>query len=109
MQNFNRWGVNNPERYKPVYEAYGTPDENPEFWSNLSAELFYENVNDPILILHGTLDDTCDIAWSEKATSEMQALGKDVELITYRDGHAFGPYWTQSMVATVEFLNEHLN
>jgi uncharacterized protein len=109
MQNFNRWGVNNPERYQPVYEAYGTPDENPEFWSNLSAENFYENVNDPILILHGTLDDTCDLAWSEKATSEMQALGKDIELITYPDGHAFGPYWTQSMVATVEFLNKHLN
>lgn len=108
MQNFNRWGVNNPERYEPVYAAYGTPDENPEFWGNLSAEKFYENVNDPILIHHGTLDDTCDIAWSEKAYAEMTALGKDVELITYRDGHAFGPYWTESMVNTVEFLNRHL-
>jgi len=108
MQNFNRWGIDNPERYEPVYAAYGTPDENPEFWSNLSAEKFYENVNDPILIHHGTLDDTCDIAWSEKALAEMTALGKDVELITYRDGHAFGPYWTESMVNTVEFLNEHL-
>ena len=108
MQNFNRWGVNNPERYEPVYAAYGTPDENPEFWGNLSAEKFYENVNDPILIHHGTLDDTCDIAWSEKAYAEMTDLGKDVELITYRDGHAFGPYWTESMVNTVEFLNRHL-
>lgn len=108
MQNFNRWGIDNPDRYEPVYAAYGTPDESPEFWSNLSAEKFYENVNDPILIHHGTLDDTCDIAWSEKALADMQALGKDVELITYRDGHAFGPYWTESMQNTVEFLNKHL-
>jgi uncharacterized protein len=108
MQNFNRWGITNPERYEPVYAAYGTPDENPEFWANLSAENFYENVNDPILIHHGTLDDTCDIAWSEKAVEEMKALGKDVELITYRDGHAFGPYWTESMENTIKFLNQHL-
>lgn len=108
MQNFNRWGITNPERYEPVYAAYGTPDENPEFWANLSAEKFYENVNDPILIHHGTLDDTCDIAWSEKAVAEMKELGKDVELITYRDGHAFGPYWTESMENTIEFLNQHL-
>lgn len=109
LQNFNRWGVDNPERYEPVYAAYGKPDENPEFWSNLSAEKFYANVSDPILIHHGTLDDTCDIAWSEKAVAEMQALGKDVEFLTYRDGHAFGPFWTESMVNTVEFLNKHLN
>lgn len=108
MQNFNRWGVTNPERYEPVYAAYGKPDENPEFWGNLSAENFYENVNDPILIHHGTYDDTCDIAWSEKAFAQMQALGKDVELLTYPDGHAFGPYWTKSMENTVEFLNKHL-
>ncbi|MDX3844954.1 alpha/beta hydrolase family protein [Streptomyces europaeiscabiei] len=58
---------------------------------------------------HGTADDTCPLAWSERTTAEFEAAGKDVQLIKYpAEGHTFGPQWPASMHRTMAFFDEHL-
>lgn len=109
VDNFNRWGRDNPEVGNPIIERHGSPEETPKFWSGMSAENYFDKIDDPIMIHHGTKDDTCQIAWSERATSQMQALDKDVTLHVYEgEQHAFGPQWELSMQRSVEFFKKHL-
>ncbi|CCK25840.1 peptidase S9 prolyl oligopeptidase active site domain-containing protein [Streptomyces davaonensis JCM 4913] len=89
--------------------AHGTPEENPEFWRNVSPLTFVHRVTEPLLIHHGTADDTCPLAWSKRTVAAFEAAGKDVELREYPgEGHTFGPQWPRSMVATTAFFERHL-
>ncbi|MGV9455192.1 alpha/beta hydrolase family protein [Streptomyces sp. NPDC003635] len=89
--------------------AHGTPKENPEFWRNVSPLTFVERVTEPLLIHHGTADDTCPPAWTKRTVAAFEAAGKDVELRWYQgEGHTFGPRWPDSMDATTAFFERHL-
>lgn len=35
------------------------------------------------MIFHGTLDESCDIAWSRKTEETFASLGKEVEFVEY--------------------------
>lgn len=109
VDNFNRWGRDNPDVGNPIIEKYGSPEETPKFWAGMSAENYFDKIDDPIMIHHGSADDTCQLAWSERATNQMKALDKDVTLHVY-DGeqHAFGPQWELSMQRSVEFFKQNL-
>ncbi|MFE6332094.1 alpha/beta hydrolase family protein [Streptomyces sp. NPDC057798] len=89
--------------------AHGTPEENPRFWRNVSPLTFAHRATEPLLIHHGTADDTCPLAWSKRTVAAFEAAGKDVELRQYRgEGHTFGPRWPDSMEATTAFFERHL-
>ncbi len=109
VDNFNKWGRGNPEIENPIVEKYGSPEENPDFWAGISAENYFSNISDPIMIHHGTNDESCKVEWSERAAAQMQAAGKDVTLHIYKgEAHAFGPQWELSMQRSVEFLLKNL-
>ncbi|MFJ8629346.1 alpha/beta hydrolase family protein [Streptomyces sp. NPDC093568] len=92
-----------------IEAAHGTPEENPEFWRQVSPVTYVDRVTEPLLIHHGTADDTCPLAWTRATVAAFEAAGKDVELRTYRgEGHTFGPRWPDSMDATLTFLERHL-
>ena len=109
VDNFNKWGRGNPEVENPIIEKFGSPEENPDFWAGISAENYFSNISDPIMIHHGTNDESCKVEWSERAAEQMKAAGKDVTLHIYQgEAHAFGPQWELSMQRSVEFLLKHL-
>lgn len=92
-----------------IETAHGTPAENPEFWRQVSPVTYIDRVTEPLLIHHGTADDTCPPAWTRATAAAFEAAGKDVELRTYRgEGHTFGPRWPDSMDATMAFFDRHL-
>ena len=65
VDNFNRWTVaERPEAAAATYRRYGTPRQEPEFYRGLSARTYFDRITEPVLIHHGTLDDSCPIAWS---------------------------------------------
>ncbi len=109
VDNFNKWGRGNPEIENPIVARHGSPEETPKFWAGISAENYFDKIADPIMIHHGTNDESCKVAWSERATSQMKALNKDVTLHIY-DGeqHAFGPQWELSMQRSVAFFKTNL-
>lgn len=107
--NFNRWGRVAADFAQEVSDTYGLPEDNPEFWAGISAINFFDNVNEPVLIHHGTLDDSCNIEWSRRAAEELEAKNKDVTLIEYvGEYHAFYRDWTLSMERTSAFLSRTL-
>ena len=109
VDNFNKWGRGNPEIENPIIEKHGSPESNPDFWAGISAENFFDRIDDPIMIHHGTKDESCKIEWSQRANDQLVALGKDVTFHIYEgEQHAFGPQWELSMQRSVEFLLKNL-
>jgi uncharacterized protein len=89
--------------------THGSPEQNPEFWAEAAPITYVDRVTEPLLIHHGTADDTCPLEWSQETAAAFQAAGKDVQLLTYDgEGHAFGPQWPDSMTATLDFFATHL-
>jgi dipeptidyl aminopeptidase/acylaminoacyl peptidase len=89
--------------------VYGAPERNPGFWRNLSAVNFLDRATEPILIQHGTADESCPIAWSRETLVALKKAGKVATMYTYPgEHHAFGPAWPTSMARTVSFLNKRL-
>jgi dipeptidyl aminopeptidase/acylaminoacyl peptidase len=92
-----------------IEAQHGSPEENPAFWREAAPLTYVDRVTEPLLIHHGTADDTCPLAWSRRTAAAFEAAGKNVELRTYRgEGHTFGPQWAASMEATMAFFERHL-
>jgi dipeptidyl aminopeptidase/acylaminoacyl peptidase len=93
-----------------IARTYGLPDESPEFWRAASPRPYFGRVTEPLLVHHGTRDDTCPIRWSEATVKALRAAGKDVTFIKYRgEGHTFGRQWQRSIERTVAFFDKNLN
>lgn len=113
VDNFNRWTRGQSERRrlaKSVIGRYGSPEGNPAFWRNVSPVNFFGRVSEPLLIHHGTADESCPISWSRETLAVLERLDKDAKLFVY-DGepHAFGAAWPTSMQRTVAFFDKHLH
>lgn len=105
-ENTNKWLRNDPVIRKEIFAKYGSPEDNPAFWDSVSAYTYFERVTDPVLVLHGTADETCPIRWANEAVAKLTSLDKDVTYVKYKGaGHTFfGSTWTKSMQESVKFL-----
>ena len=109
VDNYNRWTRMNFDIVEEIDKRFGLPEDNPEFWQGISAINYFDKATEPLLILHGTADETCDIKWSEAAARALQDAGKSVEFIQYEgERHAFSPRWEDSMKETIRFFEENL-
>ncbi len=112
IDNFDRWIRSDPGRSgvaARILRRYGEPVDNPDFWAGVSARTYFGDVTEPVLLHHGTADDTCPPRWSRETARLMAAAGVDVTLRTYPgEGHAFGPQFELSMQRTDRFLRRHL-
>ncbi len=88
-----------------IDRLYGLPRDNPEFWDGISARTYFDRITEPVLIHHGTADDTCPVRWSRETTRLMRQAGVDVSLDLFEgEGHAFGPRFLASMERAEAFL-----
>lgn len=96
---------------RKIDKTYGLPEDNPTFWRNASPKTYFDRVDDPLLVHHGTDDDTCPIAWSTDIVDTLEDQGKDVTFRRYQgSGHTFeGAAWQRSIERTVDFFDEHLD
>ncbi len=94
---------------RKIEKTYGLPNKNPRFWLAASARPYFDRVTEPLLVHHGTRDDTCPIGWSRATVQALKKEGKDVTLKTYAgEGHTFERQWRTSIKRTVDFFDEHL-
>jgi uncharacterized protein len=112
VDNFNKWTRGQSQQRRlanRIIAEYGSPERNPAFWRNMSAVHFFDRVSVPVLVHHGTADESCPIAWSRTSVAALRGLHKDAQLFTYAgEPHAFGAAWPMSMRRTIAFLDEHL-
>jgi dipeptidyl aminopeptidase/acylaminoacyl peptidase len=94
-----------PEAVQALFARFGTPQESPGFYRDLSSRTFFDRISDPLLIHHGTLDESCPFPWATTTQGLLRRAGADSRLAVYRgEHHAFGPQWEASIRRTVAFL-----
>jgi dipeptidyl aminopeptidase/acylaminoacyl peptidase len=107
--NYARWVRDEPSLDARVEAAYGTPASRPRLWQAASSRSFLDRVDLPVLIAHGTDDETCPVAWSRATAEVLRAAGGDVQLVEYPgEGHRFDRAWPAMMHRAVSFLHAHL-
>lgn len=112
VDNLERWIRPDPTRgglRDAILRRYGEPSAQPDFWAGISARTYVDQITEPVLIHHGTADDTCPLRWSRETARAMRRTGVEVTLQTYPgEGHAFGPQFLEAMQRTADFLDRHL-
>lgn len=107
--NFERWTRSRREVSQTIIERYGTPTTSPAFWRDASAASFLDRTQAPVLIHHGTADESVPIEWSRQLAEALRSAGKDVTLREYEgEPHEFAAAWPLVMERTLEFFNEHV-
>ena len=92
-----------------IDRRWGSPADNPKFWSGISADQHFDRIAEPVLMHHGTDDTTCPPRWARHTAREMRRAGVDVALRWYEgEGHTFEAAFTRSMQRSVGFLERHL-
>ncbi len=89
-----------------VEQRWGSPQQNPEFWEGISADQHFDRVTEPVLMHHGTLDDTCPPRWARHSQRAMERAGVAVRLRWYDgEGHTFtDAALGRAMARSVAFL-----
>lgn len=88
---------------------YGTNEENPDFWSSISANSFVSEISGPIQLHHGTADESVPLVFSQLLWSEILAVNGEVEFYTYEgDDHDLSGYFSLAMTRTIEFFDRYL-
>lgn len=112
VDNFDRWIRPDPSRAvlaQQVLRRYGSPERRPAFWRSVSPRSHFDRVEEPLMIHHGTSDDSCPIAWSHRTVRALERAGKQVRFHVYEgEEHAFVPQWPLSMERTTRFLDRQL-
>ena len=107
--NFNKWQRYDSALGKKIIAKYGSPEKEPEFWRSMSARNYFSRVTEPILMIHGTNDDSCDISWARATDAALTRAGKDATLVEYKGaGHYFYGPWNDSITRVDKFLAKHL-
>ena len=87
---------------------HGLPGEDPEFWRGISSRPAFDQITEPVLLVHGRFDDTCPPPWASATQRALTKAGVDSTLEWYDDGHAFGPAFIAAMNRTVRFLRARM-
>jgi len=90
-------------------EQYGSPEENPTFWSSISANSFLSDVSGPIALHHGEADTSVPVEFSRKLSEQLKSVGKEVELFTYPgDDHDITSNFGSAMQRSIDFFDKYL-
>jgi dipeptidyl aminopeptidase/acylaminoacyl peptidase len=112
VDNFNRWIRGNADRRalaSRIERAYGSPEDNPEFWRNISPVNFFDRIAVPIMIHQGSNDERVNRAWTDRTVAALRAAGKTVIYHVYEgEHHEFGPQWPLSMSRTRPFFDRYV-
>jgi dipeptidyl aminopeptidase/acylaminoacyl peptidase len=110
-ENYNQFQRDDPaDRARPddPGRRYGLPEDNPEFWLANSSRPYFDRITEPVLMVHGRVDDTCPARWATATRQALVAAGVDAQLEWYDDSHAFGPAFNAAMDRTIRFFDEQL-
>ena len=64
-----------PEAVAALFDRFGTPGEHPRFYRELSSRTFFDRISDPLLIHHGSADETCPFPWATTTQRLLEAGG----------------------------------
>lgn len=109
--NFERWiRGERDDLSAQIIDRYGAPEDSRRFWRQVSPRTYFDRVSEPLLIHHGTADESCPVRWSRATYRALKRAGADARLEIYPgEPHAFEAAWPDSMRLTVRFFDRHLD
>lgn len=108
-ENFNKWQRNSYPIGNKILKKYGTPKENPIAWQNMSSRYYLSRITEPVLMIHGTKDESCDISWARATNSALERSGVDVTYVEYPGApHYMYGEWNDSIKQVNRFLKKNL-
>lgn len=92
-----------------LFEQYGTPDKNPDFWNSISATSFLNDLSGPIQLHHGTADTSVPVEFSKKLNELIKKAGGKSELYVYEgDDHNISANFNIAIEKSVDFFDTYL-
>lgn len=92
-----------------LYDTYGRPEENPQFWAAISPNSYLTDLSGPIQLHHGTSDIVVPLAFSELLYAEMQAAGMPAELFLYEgDNHNIANNLDLALQRSITFFDTYV-
>jgi fermentation-respiration switch protein FrsA (DUF1100 family) len=103
-------GTDRRRQSQIIFDTYGRPDTQVEFWKAVSLTENIEFLTSPLQIHHAEDDTVVNIAYSFDLAVVLQQNGKQYEFYTYEGGghNLVSPYFDQAMLRTVEFFRDNL-
>jgi len=90
-------------------DLYGTPQENPAFWSGISANSYLSDLSGPVQLHHGTGDTEVPVEFSQTLYQQILQTGIPVEYYEYPgDDHNLSGYFSLAMARTIKFFDRYL-
>lgn len=112
IDNFNHFIRRNDSRsdlVSRITAELGAPEQAPERWADVSPRTFFDRVRDPLMIHHGTRDESCPIEWSDETVAALKGAGAAVAYHVYPgERHTFTGQWPLSIRRTAAFLDRYL-
>lgn len=92
-----------------LIEEYGSPEENPEFWDQLSANTFVAELSGPLQIHHGTADTIVPIEFSRILAQQIEDAGGIVEYYEWPGAdHNLSQSFNAAMRESLRFFDEYV-
>jgi dipeptidyl aminopeptidase/acylaminoacyl peptidase len=97
-------------RSQRIFDTYGRPDTQVDYWKAVSLTENIETLNSPLQIHHAQDDPVVNIGYSFDLAAVLQEHNKSYEFYTYEGGghNLVSPYFDQAMLRTVEFFRKYL-
>ncbi|MCB9808460.1 alpha/beta fold hydrolase [Candidatus Peribacteria bacterium] len=101
-KNFDRWRRERPEGDNTL-ATFG--EQGSKAWEELSSINYLKNIDDPILLFHGSSDSDVPITWSYELESKLVHNNKNVTFMIFKgEKHEFIHRWNDFMQETVHFF-----
>ena len=89
--------------------TFGSPQFNPQFWSDISANSFLADLSGPLQLHHGSIDTVVPVSFSESLYQQLRAAGQPAEMYLYPQGdHNIRVGFDEAMQRTLRFFEAQL-
>src|SRR4029453_13687506 len=96
-----------PEAARALFRPFGPPREEPAFYRQLSSRTYFDRITEPVLMHHGTDDESCPFPWARTTARLLKEAGGRSRPVVYPgEMHSFIPRWQDSIETTVRFVRE---
>lgn len=97
-------------RSREIFDTYGRPDTQSEYWKAVSLTENIEFLNAPLQIHHAEDDTVVNIGYSSDLAAVLNDNGKEYEYYIYEGGghNLISPYFDQAIMRTVDFFETYL-
>ena len=94
---------------RELFETYGSPEENPEFWASISPNSYLSDLSGLLQLHHGTADSSVPVEFSETLQTQLEQAGQPAELYLYDgDNHNISVNFSTAMQRSIQFFDTYV-